>query len=91
MNIQPGFNEYKAMTYLCQYFWDPKDQYTRALKQAVKEAFGNNMDHQGTMKEITKRNLNTREFSVYETIYDVLSELKLRRVFAAVDCSSIIL
>ena len=54
MDIQPVFNEYKAMTYMCQYFSKTEDQCSQPMKQAVKEASENNMHHHDTMKIITK-------------------------------------
>ena len=37
MDIQPVFNEYKAVTYVCQYF-EKTDRCSQAMKQADKEA-----------------------------------------------------
>ena len=53
------------------------------MKQAAKEAFENNMDHHGTMKTIAKAFLSNRECLVQETVYHILPELKLRRIFPA--------
>ena len=83
MDIQPVFNEYKAVTYMCQYFSKTEDQCSQAMKQAAKEAFENNMHHQDTMKTIAKAYLSNRECSVQEAVYHILSELKLRRIFPA--------
>ena len=41
------------------------------------------MHHQYTMKTIAKAYLSNQEFSVQETIYRILLELKLRRIFPA--------
>ena len=38
MDIQPVFNEYKAVTYMCSYFSKFEDQCSAAMKQAPKEA-----------------------------------------------------
>ena len=43
MDIQPVFNEYKAVTYMCQYLPKIEDQCSQAMKQAVKEGFENNI------------------------------------------------
>ena len=43
IDIQPVFNEYKAVTYMCQYFSKTEDQCSQAMKQASKEAFENNI------------------------------------------------
>ena len=84
MGIQPVFNEYKAVTYMCQYFSKTEDQCSQAMKQAAKEAFDNNMHHQDTTKTIAKAYLSNRECSVQEAVYHILSELKLRRIIPAV-------
>ena len=84
MDIQPVFNEYKAVTYMCQYFSKTEDQCSQAMKQAAKEAFENNMYHPDTIKTIVKAYLRNRECSVQEAVYHILPELKLRTIFPAV-------
>ena len=49
MDIQPVFNEYKAVTYMWQYLFKIEDQCSQTIKQAAKEAFENNMHHHDTM------------------------------------------
>ena len=50
MDIQTVFNEYYAVTYMCQFFLKTADWYSQATKQqAAKEAFGNNMHPHDTM------------------------------------------
>ena len=46
---------------MCQYFSKTKDQYSKAMKEAAKEAFENNMHYHETMKTIAKAYLNNRE------------------------------
>ena len=84
MDIRLVFNEYKAVTYMCQYFSKTEDQCSQAMKQAAKEAFENNMHHHDTMKTIAKAYLSSRECSVHEAVSHILSEFKLRRIFPAV-------
>ena len=84
MDIRLVFNEYKAVTYMCQYFSKTEDQCSQAMKQAAKEAFENNMHHHDTMKTIAKAYRSSRECSVQEAVYHILPELKLRRIFPAV-------
>ena len=50
MDIQPVFNEYKAVTYMCSYFSKSEDQCSAALKQAAKEALDNKLGHFDIMK-----------------------------------------
>ena len=54
MDRQLVFNEYKAVTYMCQYFSITKNQCSHAIKQATKEVFGNNLHHHDTTKTIVK-------------------------------------
>ena len=81
LDIQPAFNEYKAVTHMCQYFYKTEDQCSQAMKQAAKEAYENNIHHHDTMKIIAKAYLNSRECSVQEAVYYILPELKLTRIF----------
>ena len=39
MNIELVFNEYKAVTYMCQYFSKTEDQCLQVMKKAAKEVF----------------------------------------------------
>ena len=90
MDIQLVFNEYKAVTYMCQYFSKTEDRLSQVMKQAAKAAFENNMHHYETMKTIAKAYLSNREFFVQQAVYYILPELKLRRVFPAVYFNSAI-
>ena len=83
-DIKPVFNEYNTVKYMFQYFSKIEDQCSQAMKQAVKEAFGNNMHHHGTMKAIAKANLSNRKFSVQEEVYNFLPKLKLKIIFPAI-------
>ena len=38
IDIQPVFNHYKAVTYMCAYFSKSEDESSQAMKQAVKDA-----------------------------------------------------
>ena len=84
MGIQPVFNEYKAVAYICSYLLKSADQCSQATKEAAKEAFENNLHHFETTKTTSQVYLTKRECSVQEIVYHILPELKLRRVFPAV-------
>ena len=60
MDIQLVFNEYNAVTYMCQYFSKTEDQCSQAIKQAAKEAFENNMNYHDTMKKVAEDYLSNR-------------------------------
>ena len=81
MDIQPVFNEYNAVTYMCQYFSKTEDQCSQVIKQAVKEAFENHMHYHGIMKTISRAYLSNRDCSVQEAVYHIFPKLKLRRIF----------
>ena len=69
---------------MCQYFSKIEDQCSQAMKQAVKEAFHNNMHHHGTMKAIAKANLSNRKCSAQEEVHHFFPKLKVKRIFPAV-------
>ena len=83
-DIQPVFNEYKAVAYMCSYFSKSEDKCSFAIKQAVLEAFDNKLDQFNTMKIILKAYTSNRECSVQEAVYHILPELHVRRVFPGV-------
>ena len=85
MDIKPVFNYDKAVTYMCQYFSKTEDRCSQAIKQAVNDAFENNMHHHDTIKIIPKAYLSNQECSLQEAVYHILAESKLRRDFSA-DC-----
>ena len=71
MDIQPAFNECKAVAYMCQYFSETESHCSQVMKQAAKEAFENNMHHHDTMKKIAKAYLiiesvlRRRQFTIF--------------------------
>ena len=52
-----------------------------SYEKATKKVLENNMHHHDAMKTIAKAYLSNRECSVRETVYHILPELKLRRIF----------
>ena len=79
--MDPVFNEYKAVTYICQYISKSEDQFLRVMKQAAKEAFQSSMHHHETIKKIAKDYLSSPEYFVQEAVYHILPELMQRRIF----------
>ena len=79
-DIQSIFNEYKAVTYLRQYFSKTEDQHSQAMKQAAKEDFENKMHHHDTIKTIARAYLSNRDCFFYH----ILPKLKLKRIFPVV-------
>ena len=66
--MQPVFNEYKAVKYLCRYFSKTENQCSKAMKQTANEAFENNIHHHDTIKTILKAYLSNRECFVWEAV-----------------------
>ena len=77
MDIQPFFNEFKAVTYMCQHFSKTEIN----VQTSSQETFENNMHHHDTMKTIAKAYLSNREYSVPEPVCHILREFKLKRIF----------
>ena len=75
MDIQPVFNEYTAVAYMCSYFSKSEDKCSFAMKQVAQEAFEAKLDQFNTMKNIYKAYTSNRECSAQED---------LRRVFPVV-------
>ena len=72
MDIQPVFNEYKAVTYMCSYFSKYKHECSFAMTQAAKEAFENNLSNYKTMRGIVLAYVNKCECLVEEAVYQLL-------------------
>ena len=84
MNIQSVFNEYKTITYMSFYFSKSEDQCSAAMRKPAKEALDNELGHFDTIKNILQTNISKWECSVQETVYHILQEQHLRRVFPSV-------
>ena len=81
IDIQPVFNHYKAVTYMCAYFSKSEDETSEAMKQAAKEAFNSGKTNIEQMRAIARAYANKRECSVQEAVYILMPELWLRKTF----------
>ena len=54
LDIQPAFNHYKAVSYMCAYFSKSEDESSEAMKQAAKEAIKMNLSSYEQMKLIAR-------------------------------------
>ena len=79
IDIQPVFNHYKAVTYMCAYFSKSEDETSEAMKQAAKEAVTTNKSKFEQMKAIARAYATKRECSVQEAVYHIMPELWLRK------------
>ena len=84
LDIQPVFNEYKAIAYMCAYLSKSEDACTRAMKQALDESLDKKNNNYEQMRAIAHAYATNRECSVQEAVYHILPELWLRKTFPGV-------
>ena len=84
IDIQPVFNHYKAVTYMCAYFSKSEDETSEAMKQAAKEAFKSNKTSIEQTRSVARAYATKRECSVQEAVYILMPELWLRKTFPGV-------
>ena len=64
MDIQPAFNEKRAVTYMCAYLSKSEDTCSSAVKQALKVSNENKCSNSEQMKAIARAYSSKRECSV---------------------------
>ena len=84
IDIQPVFNHYKAVTYMCAYFSKSEDETSEIMKQAAKEAFKSNKTNIEQMRSVARAYATKRECSVQEAVYILMQELWLSKTFPGV-------
>ena len=84
IDVQPVFNHYKAVTYMCAYFSKSEDETSEAMKQAAKEAINSNKTNVEQMKSVARAYATKRECSIQEAVYLLMPELWLRKTFPGV-------
>ena len=84
MDVQPVFSEYKAVPYIFSYLSKSENECSLDMRQATKETFENYLSTYKTMRGIFRACVNKRECSVQGTVYHVLPELHLRKIFPGV-------
>ena len=52
IDIQPVFNHYKAVSYMCAYLSKSEDECSQAMSQALKEALEDILDNYQQMKSV---------------------------------------
>ena len=82
LDIQPVFNYFKAISYMCSYFSKCETESSVAMKKALEES--QNDDFKERMKKVAISFLSHRQCSVQEAAYQVLSGLWLRKTFPVV-------
>ena len=73
IDIQPVFNHYKAVAYMCANLSKSENECPQAMSQAVKEASEDKLDNYQQMKSVAQTYVNKRECSIQECVYHVLS------------------
>ncbi len=81
VDLQPVFNHYKCITYVCSYFTKDETECSQAIANAAKEARSSNMNIRDGLKKIGAAFLSTREVSWQECVYRCMPELWLRKIF----------
>ena len=84
MDIQPVFNQYKAVAYMFAYLSKSESGCSVAMKQAVQNAFEKELDNFGQMKSVANAYKNKRECSIQEYGYHILPGQRLRETFLGV-------
>ena len=83
VDLQPVFNHYKCITYVCSYFTKDETECSQAIVNVAKEAKKENMKVRDGLKKIDAAFLSTREVSSQECVYRCMPELWLRKIFPA--------
>ncbi|KXJ21270.1 ATP-dependent DNA helicase PIF1 [Exaiptasia diaphana] len=83
VDLQPVFNHYKCVTYVCSYFTKDETECSQAIMNVAKEAKVANMNVREGLKKIGAAFLSTREVSSQEAVYRCVPELWLRKIFPA--------
>lgn len=81
VDLQPIFNHYKCVTYVCSYFTKDETECSQAILNAAKETKDSNMNIRESLRKIGAAFLSTREVSSQECVYRFMPELWLRKVF----------
>ena len=84
VDLQPVFNHYKCITYVCSYFTKDETECSQAIMNAAKEAKEAkeaNLNIKDGLRKIGAAFLSSREVSSQECVYRCMPELWLRKIF----------
>jgi hypothetical protein len=81
VDLQPVFNHYKCITYVCSYFTKDEIECSQAIVNAAKEAKQGNLSVRDGLRKIGAAFLSTCEVSAQECVYRCMPELWLRKIF----------
>ena len=74
VDLQPVFNHYKCLTYVCSYFSKDETECSQAITNAAKEARSSNLTVKESLRKIGAAFLSTREVSSQECVYRCMPE-----------------
>jgi hypothetical protein len=69
VDLQPVFNHYKCIIYVCSYFTKDETECSQAILNATKEAKQSNLSIRDGLKKIGAAFLSAREVSAQECVY----------------------
>ena len=81
VDLQPVFNHYKCITYVCSYFTKDETECSQAIMNAAKEAKESNLNVKDGLRKIGAAFLSSREVSSQESVYRCMPDLWLRKIF----------
>ena len=82
MDIQPVFNYYKAVSYMCSYFSKCETESSIAMRKVSQES--ENLGYEDRMRKLAIAFLSHRQCSLQEAVFQVMPELWLRKTYPAV-------
>ena len=81
VDLQPVFNHYKCITYVCSYYTKDETECSQTITNAAKEARNYNLSVRDSLRKVGAAFLSTREVSAQECVYRCMPELWLRKTF----------
>ena len=72
MDIQPVFNEHKAVAYMCAYLSKSEESCSYAMKQALEISIEHKENRYEQMNAIAQAYVSNWEYSVLEAVYHCL-------------------
>ena len=84
VDLQPVFNHYKCITYVCSYFSKDETECSQAIMNAAKEAYDNNLNIKESLRKVGTAFLSCREVSAQECVYGCMPDLWLRKTFPCI-------
>ena len=84
IDIQPVFDYYKAVTYMCSHLSKQEDECSESMKEAFKESLQKEAGPYEQMKSMAHAYASKCECFLQDAVYQVMPELWLRKVFPGV-------